>query len=227
MKKLFSDQFVTQDFSLSVPLCVDLDGTLIKEHSLWLTEGLYQWSPWIQGLKTKSWSQFKWAMGNYALKKMPILHNNVLEKILKHRQKGGFCFLVTGSPWFLAKQIDYRLYNQWGNVPMAHGEMKKFFLWMNNIHQRNDFPLWSLEDQKEPNNFFHGLLTSSPWVNLVGQKKAQCLCEIFKVFDYIGNSNQDLWVWKQARKKYVVGPNALFLKKKAFYQEQMNLHILH
>jgi 4-hydroxybenzoate polyprenyltransferase len=61
---------------------------------------------------------------------------------------------------------------------------------------------------KEHLGCFDEVLATDTSINLVGPKKRNALCTLFgdKNFDYMGNSFNDLNVWKAARYAYVVNP---------------------
>ena len=63
--------------------------------------------------------------------------------------------------------------------------------------------------------FFDGIFSSDERVNLAGEIKARILVDTFgeRGFDYVGNSNTDLAVWKHARTAYIVS-NSSSLKRK-------------
>lgn len=227
------------------PLCVDLDGTLIQEHSLWYTKGFFSLDAWLKGLQTFSWSRFKWSIGSY-----DFLHPQklsfrweVLHYIKHHREQGGSCFLVTGSPWVLAQHFLFLPETFFS--PQEISSMlfplrpltsqvvqEKFFSWIHQLHREENLPPWPQGEKNQDfllpqQSLFTGLMASSPFINLVGKRKAQCLEDIFgyQQFDYIGNSPQDLWIWEKAYKSYGVGPKALALKKK-LKKKNITLNIL-
>jgi len=62
---------------------------------------------------------------------------------------------------------------------------------------------------------FDGIIASDGYTNLAGEVKARRLAETFgdKGFDYVGNSEADLVVWKGSRKAYVVGASPALIRK--------------
>jgi 4-hydroxybenzoate polyprenyltransferase len=63
--------------------------------------------------------------------------------------------------------------------------------------------------------FFDGVFSSDDTINLARDEKARVLVDAFgeRGFDYVGNSNADLPIWKHARTAYVVS-NSASLKQK-------------
>ena len=64
-------------------------------------------------------------------------------------------------------------------------------------------------------NFFSKVYASDKYLNLIGKTKATKLVKIFgnKKFDYIGNSFDDLHVWKKSKNAIVVNPSRKLIKK--------------
>lgn len=163
-----------------------------------------------------------------------IFHKGVLEKIQHYKNQGALCFLVTGASLPLAMQMDnlLQIYESNSLVDIHREKNQDFFSWINGLHGEKKSslgPCWenfSYHYKNQRKGFFHGVFASSPWVNLVGKTKAQCLKDILGNFDYIGNSFQDFPVWKEAQISYVVGPKALELKKQGKTMNDRILNII-
>jgi 4-hydroxybenzoate polyprenyltransferase len=65
--------------------------------------------------------------------------------------------------------------------------------------------------------FFDGVFSSDDAINLARDEKARVLVEAFGEhgFDYVGNGNADLPIWKHARAAYVVSNSSLLKQKVA------------
>ena len=63
-------------------------------------------------------------------------------------------------------------------------------------------------------NLFDDVIATNSQHNLSAQQKRDVLVERYGIvgFDYVGNSNDDLCVWRASRKAYVVNPNAHVLR---------------
>jgi 4-hydroxybenzoate polyprenyltransferase/phosphoserine phosphatase len=62
---------------------------------------------------------------------------------------------------------------------------------------------------------FDGVFASDGVTNLSGSAKARLLIETFgeRSFDYVGNGNVDLAIWKHARQAYIIGGSTALLRK--------------
>lgn len=70
-------------------------------------------------------------------------------------------------------------------------------------------------------NFFDEVLATTPDFNLRGKNKAKVLVNKFgeKKFDYIGDSDIDIEIWKYARIAYMVNPSSSIRKKVKKYTQ--------
>ncbi len=171
----------------SVPLCIDLDGTLLKTDSL--DEGilnLFKKSP-RSLLSLLSWSKkgrsyFKWHIAlnaRFDFEHWPY-NSKVIDFAQQQKNLGRKIYLVTASPQFVADGVAHAL------------------------------------------KLFDGSFGSSETLNLKAEEKANRLVQEFgdKKFDYIGNSDADLPVWKVARKALVVGDQKILAAAK-----EINSHV--
>ncbi|CAO5675454.1 MAG: hypothetical protein HEEMFOPI_00237 [Holosporales bacterium] len=164
------------------PLCVDLDGTLIKEDVLWVSwRRLFKRSV-CDGIKALFWllkgrAYFKQQLALYSsIEPADLTYNlNLLDflKAYKLHNDAGVLVLATAADVSFAKAIAHHL------------------------------------------QIFDQVLASDGSVNLRAEFKADRLSKLFgeKQFSYIGNSFDDIKVWKRA--KYSIAVNLSF--KARFY----------
>lgn len=150
----------------SVPLCVDLDGTLIKTDlllesflSLFKLNPLYIFLAPFWLLRGKATLKAKIAERITLNAAVLPYREEFLEWVTQQRANGRQIWLCTAATDKLAMNVAAHL------------------------------------------RIFDGVLASSATVNLSGPAKAQCLVEKFgeKGFDYCGDSQKDVAVWKHAR----------------------------
>lgn len=163
------------DQTTTIPLVVDLDGTLLRSDLLLETGMAFVRSHPLQLHKPFMWL----AKGKAALKEglarsvdldVSVLPYNpaVLELIKTERAKGRSVVLATASHQLLAERI------------AAH------------LH------------------VFDQVLATEGGRNLTAHNKRDVLVELYGQggFDYLGNSMDDIIVWAEARKAYVVNPES-------------------
>jgi len=157
----------------TVPLCVDLDGTLLFNNAQ--TQDFYHMISQKPSLFVQSWrtliGQGKTALLDfltaYRLPATSRLFNPLTLHFIQWRKKSGqHVYLVTGSHQKIADDIGQHL------------------------------------------GLFEGVFGSSDGVHLIRNNKASFLKQTFGVFDYLGNSWQDLPVWNLAREKWVINPDS-------------------
>jgi len=164
----------------SIPLCVDLDGTIIRsdlliESFLLLIKSkpfyLFYLPLWLYKGKAYLKEQIA-ARVDLDASLLPYQHE--LIKFLKEEESAGrTLYLVTAAHESLAKKISKQL------------------------------------------GFFKEVFATSGSTNLAGQKKLSILLKKFgeKGFDYVGNSSDDLIVWKHSRHSILVNPDIGIQKK--------------
>jgi hypothetical protein len=158
-----------------VPLCVDLDGTLIDEdmlkasiRSLWSTRPsvLLSLPYWLAHGRP----YFKKRIAAAATLDPARLsyHPVLVEELRAARALGRPVLLVTGSDILDATRVSNHL------------------------------------------GLFDEVIATDGGANLVGYRKAQILVERFRSrgFDYVGNSWPDMFVWRHARRAWVVTSKA-------------------
>lgn len=155
-----------------MPVCVDLDGTLIKRNAIWKVLVSY----FANGhFCFKDFFSVKWTSIKYTITEKSsvdvssLLYRANLIDMLKNINAP--IFLVTGSPQKIASDVGSYL------------------------------------------GIFEAALGSSKYINLVGKKKAEKLVEMFgeKGFVYIGNSFEDIHVWRHAKTSIVITRSKLLL----------------
>jgi 4-hydroxybenzoate polyprenyltransferase len=169
----------------SVPLVVDLDGTLIKVDSLHeafiqlvskqplnALRGLLML---MQGARSQGRAAFKANIANYILpdaKTIPI-NNSVLAAIRQARLEGRKVYLATAADKRVAEEIASSI-----------GE-------------------------------FDGVFASENGINLKGKAKADHLIATFgeQGFDYIGNAAVDIPIWRAARRALISGASPRLIKR--------------
>ncbi len=162
-----------------VPLCVDLDGSLIRTDILWeqLTVLLKQ-RPWalllvvFWMLRGRSYLKHRLA-SQVSLRVETLPYREDVAEFLRAAHAGGRRIaLVTASNEAVARDV------------AAHAGV------------------------------FDEVYGSTAELNLKGTRKAEFLCGKFGEhgFEYLGDSNADLPVWRAAKGAYVVGPRNLMLK---------------
>jgi len=167
-----------------VPICVDLDGTLLKTDLFF--ESI------IQLLKRKPFSVFSlflWRLRGKAYLKnriaalIPICseflpyNQKVMRFLQEAKEKKHPLYLATGSPKAYADQVAEHL------------------------------------------GLFDDIFSSDASINLTQKNKMRALVDVFgeKGFIYIGNSNDDISIWKVAKAAYFVNTSLSIQKKvKAF-----------
>ena len=157
--------------SSTLPLCVDLDGTLIANDTTWAAVCLYMRHHCWQAPLLLWWMRRGRAYCKQQLTARVALdvhdlpyHAAVLQLIEEHRQRGGKVYLVTATDTSIAQRVCEHL------------------------------------------GIFDGCYASDGMCNLRHAAKAARLCEVFGVrqFIYVGNSRDDLAVWRQAHSAVVV-----------------------
>lgn len=158
----------------SIPLVVDLDGTLVKTDLLFELFLVY-----IKGNPFRVFNILIWAMNGKAYLKEKLsssadvdvsvlpYESEVVEFILEEKSRGRVIVLATASHILIAKRIaDYL-------------------------------------------GFVDAVLATEGEINLASKKKAVRITNEFgeKNFDYMGNSMDDLAVWRVAKGAVVVNPN--------------------
>lgn len=161
--------------SSTLPLCVDLDGTLIANDTTWAAVHLYVRRHCWQAPLLLWWLRRGRAYCKQQLAARVVLdvqhlpyHTAVLQLIEEHRAQGGKVYLVTATDASIAQRVGEHL------------------------------------------GIFDGCYASDGVCNLRHKAKAVRLCEVFGVrqFIYVGNSRDDLAVWRQAHSAVVVSNNA-------------------
>lgn len=164
----FDDEIVPEG---QLPLCVDLDGTLIRTDLLWESLLLLVrqdfWAllllpVWL--LRGKAWLKFQIAC-RVTLDPATLPYNKeLLAWTLEQKQLGRRIVLATGSNEQLANEVAEHL------------------------------------------GCFDEVLASTPSISLTGRAKQCLLVERFgdRRFDYVGNSQADIAVWKHAKTAVVV-----------------------
>ncbi|MBP9753072.1 MAG: hypothetical protein KBD31_04610 [Proteobacteria bacterium] len=162
------------------PLCVDLDGTLIKEDVLFVSwKALFKKTP-LKGLEAFLWffkgrAYLKKKLANYsAIDPKTLSYNNDLLEFLKSyksRDNNHLLILATAADYSFAKAVAEHL------------------------------------------QIFDSIVASEGSLNLRAEFKAKRLSELFgeKNFSYVGNSFDDIKVWKNA--KHAIGVNLSFKAK--------------
>ena len=157
--------------SSTLPLCVDLDGTLIANDTTWAAVCLYVRRHCWQAPLLLWWLRHGRAYFKQQLSTRVVLDVHdlpyqaaVLQLIEEHRQRGGKVYLVTATDTSIAQRVCEHL------------------------------------------GIFDGCYASDGVCNLRHAAKAARLCEVFGVrqFIYVGNSRDDLAVWRQAHSAVVV-----------------------
>ena len=162
---------------LSIPLCVDLDGTLIKEDTTRTAAFLYG------GLSPLKWAQIAlwFARGKHAYMKEKLsekinlskeawaFSKPIIELMKQEKKRGRPLYLVSATDIRFAKTL----------VKLTHRRYEEFFKEGHIIATRG----------KE--------CSEKGIVNLRAQAKADWLIETFGIgkFIYAGNSTDDLKVW--------------------------------
>jgi len=174
----------------SIPLVIDLDGTLIRTDLLIEAALDFGRSHPLTAWRMLSWlkegkANLKERLTQYHdidVEHLPY-NENVISLIKKEREKGRKIILATAS---------HRAYAQ------------KIF-----DHLR----------------IFDEILATDRDVNLAGKNKRNRLVELFGNggFDYVGNSHDDLPIWKAARKAYVIDPSGRLLSKAKKYNNDIEL----
>lgn len=164
----------------SLPLVVDLDGTLLRSDML-LETGL----AFLRQQPLKTYKAFAWLKdGKVSLKQHLAMQAEIdvgvlpyepkiLDFINAEKAKGRTIVLATATHRLLADKI------------AAHLQV------------------------------FDEVLATENGYNLSAANKASCLVARYgpKGFDYIGNSTDDLPVWAQARRAYLVNPDSSLLQR--------------
>jgi len=163
----------------SVPLCVDLDGSLIRTDILWEQLAvLLKRKPWslllivVWMLRGRSYLKHRLASQvSLRVETLPY-REDVTEFLRAARAAGRRIALVTASNEAVARDV------------AAHSGL------------------------------FDEVYGSTAELNLKGARKAEFLCQKFGEhgFEYLGDSEADLPVWRAAKGAYVVGPRNLVLK---------------
>ena len=165
--------------SSSLPLCVDLDGTLIANDTTWAAVRLYVRRHCWQAPLLLWWLRRGRAYCKQQLASRVVLdvqglpyHTAVLQLIETHKARGGKAYLVTATDASIAQQVCEHL------------------------------------------GIFAGYYASDGVCNLRHMAKAARLCEVFGVqqFIYVGNSRDDLAVWRQAHSAVVVSNDRRLIK---------------
>ena len=162
-----------------LPICVDLDGTLIRNDISIETALKFMSSGVIHIFKLIYWLCYGIAYTKYRISQYidinpsELDYNNNLLMFLKIKKREGYkLFLATGSTMKYANQIaDYL-------------------------------------------KIFSDVFASNQNNNLIAKNKAQKLEQVFgnKGFIYVGNSIDDIPVWKKAKQCLVVSPNSKVIK---------------
>ena len=154
-----------------LPLCVDLDGTLIANDTTWTALRLFvrqhRWQIlWLLAWLLRGRAYFKQQLASRVQLDAARLPYNraVLQLIETYREQGSPIYLVTASDKCIAQQVCAYL------------------------------------------NFFTDCYASDGVRNLRHKAKATLLCKIFGThnFIYVGNSRDDLAVWRRAHSAVVV-----------------------
>ncbi len=166
---------------MKLPLCVDLDGTLIYNDVTLISYGDFIYGHQFRILKALFWLlKGGRALLKYELAKREqinpseLMYNEkLLQYIREYKTLGGGVFLVTGC---------------------------------------NEKYATCIADHLE---IFDEVLASNKNINLIAAKKEQILVNKFgeQGFVYIGNSRDDLQVWKHAAKIIVVNPASGVINK--------------
>ena len=183
----------------AVPLCVDLDGTLLKTDTLYeLTVRVLKQQPWLL-IVLPLWL----LRGKHILKRelsrrcqldsalLPA-NKHFVDFLLQERQNGRKLFLVTGA------------HTQVANAIAAHYQLA------------NGTPL------------FDGVFATDDTQNLTGENKAALLVKTFgeQAYAYAGNDDVDHVVWRSACERYLINatPAAAARARKAFtFAQEMDL----
>ena len=161
--------------STSRPICVDMDGTLLRTDSLVeCCAALLRRSPW-KIIQVPFWL----LRGRAFLKRQlasqaPVdvdglpCHDELLDYLRNEANAGRRIILATGADASIGEQVAARF------------------------------------------GIFHEVLASDGTLNLTGKRKAALLVERYGRggFDYAGNSNADLAVWREARGRIVVSSSS-------------------
>ena len=176
---------------MSLPLCVDLDGTLIREDVTFFL---------LRALFKKGWGKFFLILGAlllgraYFKKKLSevmaaeITHLEIpdsfytpdfLEFLLQQKEQGRVLILATAADLRIAQRVVYCL------------------------------------EKKLSLRVFESILASDGSCNLRAHRKADALVCRFgeRQFSYAGNSKDDFAVWGKAGEVIVVNPSMCVLKK--------------
>lgn len=169
----------------TIPLCIDLDGTFIKEDVTFLSLNLF--------LKDKKHSNyykyyklFLWFIqGGKSFVKFQLSKSYSIEK-------NTICL----NPEFY--QFLYQQKNQGRILVLSTGATQRY-----------------AEEITQMYPFFTEVIASSPHFNCIGRNKATVLVQKYglKGFDYAGNSKQDLEVWKVCRYPIAVNCPLALIKK--------------
>ena len=176
--------------NISVPICVDLDGTLISTDILYESiillikkNIIYIFIIPFWLVKGKAYLKQNIASRvNIDVGLIPY-NKNFLEYLKKQKDSGRILILSTASNEKYAKKI------------CEHVQI------------------------------FNGYIASNSKKNLSGKLKLENLIKTYGVkgFDYAGNSKDDLIIWNQARKSFIVNPNRNVLKKATKFLKDFQL----
>lgn len=187
---------------ISIPLCVDLDGTLIRED----TTRIAAW-------KYAGYNPFKW--GLIACWFLPIRYAYMKRKLAEH-------MTLTPDDWeFVPGMLDLlEVEKKAGReIYLVSATDKKFALAVaNDPHCKKYFKT-------------DHVIASEGKVNLRSTKKADYLVEKFGAgkFIYAGNSTHDLDVWKQCVTPVIVikEHGNILLKKLQVFHHKITVILIH
>jgi uncharacterized membrane protein YfcA len=203
----------TSKSAANVPLCVDLDGTLIRTDVLW--ESMIQW---LRSNPSGVFSLLPWWSRGRAFLKRQIAercgplevglipqNNEFVSWLRAERESGRTLVLATASDAALARQVS-------DQVPAVSPE--------SGVKADEAVPSAAsgISDDASPvvrPPLFQEIIASDGKSNQRGATKAATLCERYgeRQFDYAGNSSVDLPVWARSRQAIVVNARASVLDR--------------
>jgi len=162
-----------------LPLCVDLDGTLIQGDTTWIATKLF-----CRRYPLKIYKLLVWLIkGRAHLKRQLANHIDIdPSTIIFHKSVFEYVVEQAGSrPLYLATATDFKFAKA-----ITH-----------------HLP------------FFTGVIASDGYTNLRAHKKAEALNLRFgrNNYIYIGNSRDDLWVWRDSAEIYICSRHKGLLQK--------------
>ena len=156
-----------------------------------------------------------------------------LEFVVCHLMRKGLLGFFQLVGWFIKGRafLKYQLAKLYGesldvdNLPISDLRNAAIFQVAQNRVLVSGTPHTILEKIASSNGNFRSFKGSASDLNLVGREKAKYLSQTYpQGFDYIGNSKDDIHVWKQARRAYAF--NASKAVQKSALNENVDLKVL-